>query len=86
MKAELTIKQLYYNASVMNFFFRNQSENTFNELIEKCPESNDEIFNAIENYSDDLDEVEEMFYNDSIEEIAEALGLTISEEEEEEEN
>ena len=84
MKAELTIKQLYYNASVMNFFFRTQSENTFNELIEKCTESNDEIFNAIENYSDDLDEVEEMFYNDSIEEIAEALGLAISEEEEEE--
>lgn len=86
MKAELTIKQLYYNSSIMNFFFRTQSENTFNELIEKCTESNDEIFNAIENYSDDLDEVEEMFYNDSIEEIAEALALTISEEEEEEEN
>ena len=86
MKAELTIKQLYYNSSIMNFFFRTQSENTFNELIEKCTESNDEIFNAIENYSDDLDEVEEMFYNDSIEEISEALGLTIEEEEEEEEN
>ena len=85
MKAELTIKQLYYNASIMNFFFRTQAENTFNELIEKCTESNDEIFNAMENYSDDLDDVEEMFYNDSIEEIAEALGLTIEEEEEEEE-
>ena len=85
MKAELTIKQLYYNSSIMNFFFRTQSENTFNDLIEKCEESNDEIFNAIENYSDDLDDVEEMFYNDSIEEIAESLGLTIEEEEEEEE-
>lgn len=84
MNAELTIKQLYYNASIMNFFFRTQSENTFNELIEKCTESNDEIFNAIENYSNYLDEVEELFYNDSIEEIAEALGLTIEEEEEEE--
>ena len=86
MKAELTIKQLYYNSSIMNFFFRTQSENTFNELIEKCEESNDEIFNAIENYSDDLDDVEELFYNDSIEEIAAELGLTIEEEEEEEEN
>ena len=83
MKAELTIKQLYYNASIMNFFFRTQSENTFNELIEKCTESNDEIFNSIENYSDDLDDVEELFYNDSIEEIATELGLTILEEEEE---
>ena len=85
MKAELTIKQLYYNSSIMNFFFRTQAENTFNELIEKCEESNDEIFNAIENYSDDLDDVEELFYNDSIEEIATELGLTIEEEEEEEE-
>ena len=84
MKAELTIKQLYYNASIMNFFFRTQSENTFNELIEKCTESNDEIFNAIENYSDDLDNIEEMLYNDSIDEIATELGLTILEEEEEE--
>ena len=84
MKAELTIKQLYYNVSIMDFFFRTQAENTFNELIEKCTESNDKIFNSIENYSDDLDEVEEMFYNDSIEEIAEALGLTIEEDEEEE--
>lgn len=85
MKAELTIKQLYYNASIMNFFFRTQAENTFNELVEKCEESNDAIFEAIENYTDDLDTIEEMFYNDSIEEIAEALVLTISEEEEEEE-
>ena len=84
MKAELTIKQLYYNTSIMNFFFRTQAENTFNELVEKCDESNDEIFNAIENYSDDLDTIEELMYNDSIEEIATELGLTISEEEEEE--
>ena len=86
MKAELTINQLYYNASIINFFFRTQAENTFNELVEKCDESNDEIFNAIENYSDDLDTIEEMMYNDSIEEIATELGLTISEEEEEEIN
>ena len=83
MKAELTIEQLYYNASIMNFFFRTQAENTFNELLEKCDESNDAIFEAIENYSDDLDIIEEMLYNDDIEEIATELGLTITEEEEE---
>lgn len=86
MKAELTIGQLYYNANIMNFFFRTQAKNTFNELVERCDESNDEIFNAIENYSDDLDTIEEMLYNDSVEEIATELGLTITEEEEEEEN
>ena len=85
MKAELTISQLHHNGSIMNFFFRTQSENTFNELIEKCTEPYEEIFNAIENYSDDLDDIEEMFYNDSIEEIANEIGLTIEEEEEENE-
>lgn len=81
MKVELTFKQLYYNNSLMSFFFRTQAENTLYELIEKCEESNEEIFNAIENYSDDLDEIEEMMYNDSIEEISTELGLTILEEE-----
>ena len=81
MKAELTFKQLYYNNSMMNFFFRTQAENTFNELLESVEETNGEIFEAIENYSDDLDDIEEMMYNDSIEEIATKLGLTILEEE-----
>ena len=84
MKANVNFSQVYYNSSLMSFFFRTQAENTLDELLEKCTESNDEIFNAIENYSDDLDDVEELFYNESLEEIAEELGLTIEEEEEEE--
>ena len=83
MKAEITIKQLYFNSSILNFFFRTQAENTFNELFEKVAESTEQVFEAIENYSDDLDEVEEMFYNDTIEEICGTLGLTIEGEEEE---
>ena len=83
MKAEVNFSQVYYNSSLMSFFFRDQAENTLNELIEKCTESNDVIFNAIENYSEDLDEIEEMFYNESLEDIADELGLTIEEEEEE---
>ena len=82
MKAEVNFSQVYYNSSLMSFFFRNQSEKTLDELLEKCTESNDLIFNAIENYSDDLDEIEELFYNESLEDIAEELGLTIEEEEE----
>ena len=85
MKAEITISQVYNNVSLLNFFFRTQSSNTFNELFEKCESSDDAIFEAIENYSDDLDEIEEMFYNDSLNEICDALGLELPEEEEEEE-
>jgi hypothetical protein len=84
MKAEISISQVYYNASLLNFFFRTQSTNTFNELFEKCEQSNDEIFEAIENYSNDLDEVEELFYDESLSDICEALGLEISNDDDDE--
>ena len=83
MKAELTIKQLYYNSSILDFFFRTQAENTFNELFESVEESQIEVFEAIENYSDDLDEVEELFYNESIPDLCEIFGLTLTENENE---
>ena len=79
MKAELTIKQLYYNSSIINFFFRTQSENTFSELFEAVEEPQSEVFEAIENYSEDLDEVEELFYNESIPDLCEIFGLTLTE-------
>jgi len=83
MNAQITISNLYYNHSLLNFFFRTQSQNDFNKLFESVEEHKQEVFQAIENYSDDLDEVEEMFYNDSIAEICEQLGLTLIEETEE---
>jgi len=84
MKAEISISQVYCNASLLNFFFRTQSENTFNELFESVEEENNQVFEAIENYCDDLDEVEELFYNESISELCEMFELTLISEEEEE--
>lgn len=82
MNAQLSISDLYYNKSLLNFFFRAQSENEFNNLFDSVEEDTEEVFNAIDSYSDDLDCIEEMFYNDSIEEIISNLGLTAIEEEE----
>lgn len=83
MKAEITMSQLYSNCSLLNFFFRTQSENTFNELFDSVEESNREVFDAIENYSDDLDEIEELFYNESIQELADIFCLTLINDEDE---
>ena len=69
MNAQITIFQLYYNESLLNFFFRTQAKETFEKLTDNVEESNSEIFDAIENYSDDLDEIEELFYSESIEEL-----------------
>ena len=76
MKAGISISQVYYNVSVLNFFFRIQSEKTFNDLFDNVEESTEEVFLCIENYTDDLDEFEEMCYNESIYDIINELGLT----------
>ena len=81
MKAEISISTLYYNQSVLGFFFRTQSENTFNELFEAVEESEEIIFSAIENYSDDLDDIEELFYSESVADLCDILGLTLLESE-----
>jgi hypothetical protein len=77
MKVEVTMSEVYCNPSVLSFFFRNQAKDTFYELFKSTEEDYTEIFNAIENYSDDLDEIEELFYSESIEDLCEIFGLTL---------
>ena len=76
MNAEITMSQLWWNPSVMNFFFRDQAKNELEGLMDVVEESVAEVLDAIEDYSDDLDEIEEIFYNESTEDIIEMLGLT----------
>lgn len=72
----------------MNFFFRTQSENTLNALLDRANDRKEAIETidsyAEENY-DDLDELEDLFYEDTVETIAELMGIELHEEEEEEE-
>jgi hypothetical protein len=82
MKIEVTLAQVYNNCTLLNFFFRNQAKETFNKLFESVEESTSEIFDAIESYSDDLDEIEELFYSESIEDLCEIFGLTLMSEDE----
>ena len=87
MKAEITFSQVYWNLSLMNFFFRSQSENTLNELLERSADKRTAI-EKIDDFAEfndyDLDELEEDFYNDSVAELAERFGIELNEEEEEE--
>ena len=80
MKAELTMSQLHSNVSLMKFFFRTQSAETFEELIESVEDSEADVYNAIENYSNDLDEIEELFYEEQVLELCEIFGVTLMEE------
>ena len=85
MKAEITFSQLWENESLMSFFFREQSIRTLDELMEKVADKQAaintiEVHAEINNYS--VDDVEEMFYEYSVEELADEFGLQIESEDE----
>lgn len=88
MKAELTFRQLWYNPSILGFFFRSQSERTLNELMDRASVQPQDVCDIIEEYAYDndltMDDIEEMFYSfgdGTLEELAEEFGIEISEEE-----
>lgn len=89
MKAELTIRQLYYNPSILDFFFRTQSRRHFEELVEKSTTDTLVTLQQIEDNAewdyDDLDELEGDFYDLSVEELAEKFGIDLQEDEDEDE-
>lgn len=80
MEANITMRQLWMNPEVMNFFFRKQAQDTLKELMELVEEDILEVFDIIEDYGAtafaSLDDVEELLYNEPIDVIIEELGLT----------
>lgn len=86
MKAEITFNQLWANPSVRKFFFRTQSENTLQELADRSADWEDALQKIEESIYEDLDEVEEMFYEETVEELAEEFGIELTEDEDEEED
>lgn len=73
MKAEISISNLYYNTSLMNYFFRAQATETFEQVVDLFMTCGD-AFDAIEDTWDDLDDAEECFYHYSVAEILEEMG------------
>ena len=89
MKIEISFKSLYSNYHLYNYFFREQSQHTLEDLIYFAKVDEHSVFGAIDSYAEqndcDIDDIDEMFYEDSVEEIARNLSLELKEEEEEEE-
>lgn len=85
MKAEVTFSELYWNEAIISFFFREQSIRTLDELLEKVADKKAAI-NAIEVHAEisgySVDDVDEMFYEYSVEELAEEFGLELESEDE----
>lgn len=78
MKAEITMNQLWWNHSIRNFFFRSQAWNAVEELmgmVEYSEKTYNAVFDAIDEYFDDLDDCEETFYSEPLDDIIENIGL-----------
>ena len=76
MKAQITLANSYYNKSLFNYFFREQAQRELINLLNKVEEDIETISDIAEDYTDNLDEIEELFYNESIEDIIEILNLS----------
>lgn len=83
------MSQLWFNHSLLNFFFRSQAESTLNELMDRTIEGQGAL-DKIEDYAEEsgcnLDDIEEMFYNDTVEELAEEFGIRLEDEGDEDED
>lgn len=76
MKAHVTLANCYHNDNLMSIFFRNQAKKTLIELLDTVEEDIDQISDNAENYTDDLDVIEELLYNESIQDIIKILNLS----------
>lgn len=85
MKAEVTISNIYWNKGLNNFFFREQALSTLEELVGRSTMNGQDVLDTLDDATDnmDIDEVEEMFYSESVEYCANEFGIELEEEEDE---
>lgn len=77
MTTEITFSNLFWNDELRGFFFREQSEATFNEVMARIldnPESEAMMDDFIESRFSTIDEMEEYFYEEDAETIIAELS------------
>lgn len=89
MRIEISFESLYFSQRLYYYFFREQSRDTLEDLIYFSKVNTHSVLGAIDYYAEqndyDIDDIDEMFYNDSVEEIAHELGIELEDEEEDKE-
>ena len=88
MVANVTFSNIYWNESLRNFFWREQSTNTLEELMNRSTMPKEDVLELLDEQTEteDIDEVEEDFYSLSVEELADNYGIELEEEEEEDDH
>lgn len=88
MKANITISNIYWNKSLSGFFFRDQSYTTLEKLVNNAAISGEAVLNTLDEQTDDedIDDVEEDFFNMTVGELAEQYGIELEEGDDDDEN
>ncbi len=88
MTKEITFSNLYWNGRLRGFCFRSQAEDTFNEVMQNVvdsPETEQMMGEFLESMFDDVDDLEEYFYEQDaeniIDEYREYYGIEADEDE-----
>ena len=85
MVANVTISNIYWNNSLRNFFWREQSMDTLEELMSRSTMPKEDVLELLDEQTEteDIDEVEEDFYSLSVEELADIYGIELQDDDEE---
>ena len=77
MKAKVYLSNIYWNKGLASYFFREQAMKTFEKLVEHRKVDGDDFLNQLDERTEDYDieDVEEMFYEMSMTQIANELGI-----------
>lgn len=79
MKAELSITNIYWNKGLSDFFFGSQAMSKLEQLVARSTMGGDETLQVIDEQLEgvDVDVVADAFMCESVEAIAEELGIEL---------
>lgn len=79
MIAEITIEDLWWNGPIMHHFWRDQAITTLEELIKRSASSTENTLGTLvaATVDDDIDDVEENFYEKSVEDLADLYDIEL---------
>lgn len=81
MRIEISFEALYFSKRLYYYFFREQSRDTLEDLIYFSKVDTHSVLDAIDSYAEqndyDIDDIDEMLYDESVEEIAKEIGIEL---------
>ena len=85
MNVEITMAQIWANKSLSDVFFREQAYNTLEEMVARSADGDLQTIEKLDKATDnmDIDDVEEIFYSESVEYCANKFGIDLEKEEDE---